>query len=134
MAIIFGVKRFHQYTYGRSFTILSDHKPLEGLLNELKAIPAMASARIQWWALTLAAYDYHIQFKSGESNANADLFSRLPLPDSPTTVPVPGETVLLMEALDASVVEDFGKNFKHWVKYRLHHDVEAVMGSIKCLE
>ncbi len=46
LAIIFGVKHFHQYTYGRNFTILSDHKPLEGLLNELKAIPAMASARI----------------------------------------------------------------------------------------
>ena len=46
LAIIFGVKRFHQYLYGQSFTILSDHKPLEGLLKETKAIPAMASARI----------------------------------------------------------------------------------------
>ena len=27
-AIIFGVKRFHQYIYGRKFTILSDHKLL----------------------------------------------------------------------------------------------------------
>ena len=38
LAIIFGVKRFHQYCYGRKFTILSDHKPLEGLLGESKPI------------------------------------------------------------------------------------------------
>lgn len=27
LAIIFGVKRFHQYIYGRKFIILSDHEP-----------------------------------------------------------------------------------------------------------
>ena len=28
LVVVFGVKRFHQYLYGREFTILSDHKPL----------------------------------------------------------------------------------------------------------
>ena len=28
LAVIFGVKHFHEYIYGRPFTILSDHKPL----------------------------------------------------------------------------------------------------------
>jgi len=28
LAVVFGVKRFHQYLYGREFIILSDHKPL----------------------------------------------------------------------------------------------------------
>ena len=46
LAITFGVKRFHQYIYGRKFSIVSDHKPLQYLLNENKAIPAMASARL----------------------------------------------------------------------------------------
>ena len=47
LAIIFGVKKFHQFLYGHSFTIKTDHKPLEGLLNEKKGIPALAAPRIQ---------------------------------------------------------------------------------------
>ena len=101
LAIVFGVKQFHQYLYGRPFTILSDHKSLEGVFKETAGVPVMASARIQRWELTLSAYDYKIQFKAGD-NANADLLSRLPLPETPTIVPEPTETVLLMEALEAS--------------------------------
>ena len=56
LALIFGTKRFHNYLYGCSFTLYTDHKPLQGLLNQSKAIPTLASARIQRWALTLATY------------------------------------------------------------------------------
>lgn len=34
LAIIFGVKHFHQYIYGRPFVLLSDHKPLMHILSE----------------------------------------------------------------------------------------------------
>ena len=36
LAIIFGVKKFHQYLFGRQFTIYSDHKPLQYLFNETR--------------------------------------------------------------------------------------------------
>ena len=39
LAIVFGVKRFHQFLFGRKFAIVSDHKPLQYLLSEDKAIP-----------------------------------------------------------------------------------------------
>ena len=64
----------------------------------------MASARIQRWALTLSAYDYRIIYKPGKEHANADLLSRLPLPDTITDVPLPGETILLIETLQRSPV------------------------------
>ena len=34
---IFGIKRFHSYLFGHAFTLVTDHKPLLGLLGESKA-------------------------------------------------------------------------------------------------
>ncbi|MDA8002261.1 MAG: Ty3/Gypsy family RNase HI domain-containing protein, partial [Alphaproteobacteria bacterium] len=65
LAIIFGVKRFHLYLAGRKFSIVSDHRPLQYLFAETKPVPAVASAGIQHWALTLSAYDYTIRYKPG---------------------------------------------------------------------
>ena len=81
-AIMFGVKRFHQYLYGRKFSIVSDRNPLQYLLNKTKAVPAMASARLQRWALTLSAYQC-TSYRPGEKTANSDGLSRLPLPETP---------------------------------------------------
>ncbi|CAC5392622.1 unnamed protein product [Mytilus coruscus] len=63
LAVIFALKKFHQYLFDRKFTIYTDHKPLIGLFNENKCIPPMAATRIQRWALTLSAYEYKIVYK-----------------------------------------------------------------------
>ena len=34
LAIVFSLKKFHQYTYGRHVKIQSDHKPLESILQK----------------------------------------------------------------------------------------------------
>ena len=81
--------------------IISDHKPLEHLFSETKATPTLASARIQRWALILGAYDYRIEYKPGPQHGNADMLSRLPLPDTPSSVTVPGETILLLDMLNS---------------------------------
>ena len=52
LALVFGVKKFHKYLYGREFPLTTDHKPLLGLFGERRAIPASASGRVQRWALT----------------------------------------------------------------------------------
>ena len=114
LAIIFGVKKFHQFLYGHPFTIKTDHKPLEGLLNEKKGIPALAARRIQRWALTLSAYEYKISYKAGQTNGNADALSRLPLAEMPNSVPVPGETILLMAHLEGTPVHS--GHINEWTK------------------
>ena len=83
LAVIYGVKKFHQYIYGRHVTIYTDHKPLIGLLGEDKAIPGSASPRMQRWALILAGYEYSLKFKAGKNNEKADCLSRLPLQEMP---------------------------------------------------
>nr|XP_037275891.1 uncharacterized protein LOC119168598 [Rhipicephalus microplus] len=80
LALVFGVVKFRDYLFGNKFTLVTDHKPLTGLLGPDKPIPQMAAARIQRWALLLAAYQYDLEYRKGELNANADALSRLPLP------------------------------------------------------
>ncbi len=79
LSIIFGIKHFHLYLYGRKFLINSDHRPLETILNPKKGIPTLAAARIQRWALLLSSYTYDIKYVKGLDIAHADALSRLPL-------------------------------------------------------
>ena len=81
-SIIFGLKRFRQYLYGRSFTILTDHRPLLALLAPDRQVPVHAAARLQRWALILQSYNYKIQYRNTTAHADADLMSRLPLPQT----------------------------------------------------
>ena len=53
LAITFGVKKFHQYLFGRHFTLVTDCKPLTQILHPQKAIPQLAALRIQRWAMLL---------------------------------------------------------------------------------
>ena len=106
LAIIYAVKCFHQYLYGTHFTLYSDHKLLERLLDEFQQIPPLASARIQRWALTLAAYQYTIKYKPGKSMSTADVLSRLPLQTIlyDSQVPLPGDLRHLLNHLDQAIV------------------------------
>lgn len=82
LGIVFGIKKFHRYLYGRHFELVCDNKPLTLIFGEKKAIPAMAAARLQRWAILLAAYDYSIVHKRGTTICNADFLSRCPIADS----------------------------------------------------
>ena len=79
LARIFEIAKFHKYLYGRECFLQTGHMPLHGLLKEDRTISAMASARIQRWALTLSNYQYTLEYKPGPSIGHADALSRLPL-------------------------------------------------------
>ena len=82
LSLVFGIKKFHQYLFGRKFLLLTDHKPLTTILGPKTGIPSLAAARLQRWALLLSAYRYTIQYRPTRLHGNADGLSRLPLPTS----------------------------------------------------
>ena len=82
LSIVFGIKKFHLYLYGRTFSLLTDHKPLTTIFGPKRGIPTMAAARMQRWALLLAAYSYTIKYRPTQAHGNADALSRLPMPDT----------------------------------------------------
>lgn len=79
LALVLGVSKFCQYLLGKPFTLLTDHKPLVGLFHPDRAVPVMAAARIQRWALQLNAYGYVIKHQQEKDNVPADALSRLPM-------------------------------------------------------
>ena len=78
LAILFGVTKHHQYLFGRTFTLRTDHQPLFTFLVK-KGIPQTAASRLQRWAARLAAYEFSIEFVRSAHNSPADALSRLPL-------------------------------------------------------
>lgn len=72
LAIVWSVKHFRPYLYGRTFTIVTDHKPLTWLFNCKDP-----GSRLVRWRLKLAEYDYKIEYKAGKLNSNADALSRI---------------------------------------------------------
>ena len=96
LARIFGVQRFHSYLFGRHFTICSNHQPLRYLFGENKAVPTLASACIQRWALILSSYSYTMSYKLGSQIPHANALSRLPQDvPTPSTVKTQEEEVFL---------------------------------------
>ena len=98
LACVFGVTRFHTYMFGHKFTLVTDNKAIMSLFDPGRNVSPQASGRIQRWSLKLAMYQYTLQFRPTAQHANADALSRLPLPEKPTSVPLPGELVLLIRS------------------------------------
>uniref|UniRef100_UPI0010A03C36 uncharacterized protein K02A2.6-like n=1 Tax=Podarcis muralis TaxID=64176 RepID=UPI0010A03C36 len=72
LALVAGVKRFHEYLYGRTFDLITDHKPLLGLLAGDRPTPPVLSPRMLRWTVFLAAYHYRLIHRPGKSMGHAD--------------------------------------------------------------
>jgi len=76
LAVVWAAEHFHLYTYGESFTILTDHKPLLGVFKSRK----YTSARIERWRIRLTPYRYELVYRPGKDENNpADYVSRHPV-------------------------------------------------------
>lgn len=72
LAIVWAVKHFRPYLYGKKFFIYTDHRPLIWL-RSLKD----PSSKLTRWRLRLQDYDYEMIHKDGKQNTNADALSRI---------------------------------------------------------
>jgi hypothetical protein len=72
LAIVWGIKHFRPYLYGRKFKIASDHRPLVWIMNVKDP-----GSRLLRWRIQLEEYEYEIVYKKGALNTNADALSRI---------------------------------------------------------
>ena len=122
LALVFALKRFHDYTWGRKFTLVTDHKPLLGLFSPDKPMSVMASGRVQRWALMIQAYNFTLVHKSGKTLGTADGLSRLPVDECHESAPVPAEWVHLLNILDGVPIN--ASQIKDWTRQ------DAILGKV----
>ena len=72
LAIVWAIERLNLYLYGAHFTLITDCKPVEMILNNPMSRPP---ARIERWNLRLQDYDFDIQYIKGLHNPS-DFLSR----------------------------------------------------------
>ena len=74
-------EKFHDYLYGREFSVYTDNNPLTYILGNAKVY-----ATGQRWLATLANYTFNLRYRPGKSNVDADLLSRHPSIEENLTV------------------------------------------------
>ena len=71
LALVWAIKKFQAYLYGREFILETDHQPLK-FINKHK----IDNDRIMRWALGLQPYRYVVRVVKGKDNLIADYLSR----------------------------------------------------------
>jgi len=75
LAVVYGLEKFHHYTYGRHTQVITDHKPLVAITSKpLYTAPK----RLQSLLLRAQVYNYKVSYKPGKDIPVADLLSRAP--------------------------------------------------------
>ena len=65
LGIIFDIKRFYPFMFGRKFTLVTNNKPLAVIINPRNDIPAVGTERIQRWAIYLSGFNYDMMCGTG---------------------------------------------------------------------
>lgn len=64
--------KFYDHLYGRRFSVLTDSNPLKYVMSSAKL-----DATGQRWVSRLAGFEFDVQYRRGQCNANADALSRM---------------------------------------------------------
>ncbi|KAK8785533.1 hypothetical protein V5799_008101 [Amblyomma americanum] len=71
LAVVWAVKHFRCYLYGRKFKLVTDCHPLKWVMSVRDP-----SSRLARWNLHLQEYCFEVEHKSGKTHLNADALSR----------------------------------------------------------
>ena len=96
LAVIFGIKKFEPYLYGRKFVLHTDHHSLKWLMSI-----SDPSGRLARRSLLVQQYDFEICHRPGAAHANADALSRRPY-----TLPSPSISAYDVPGVQTSRVHD----------------------------
>ncbi|CAB3998030.1 Hypothetical predicted protein [Paramuricea clavata] len=99
LAIVYGVEKFNDYTFGRKVTVYSDHKPLESIL---KKPPYREPKRLQGiYDDPSPKYDIEVKYEKDSKMFLADTLSRASIPGDGKSGPE-FETINTMKYLPIS--------------------------------
>jgi len=98
LAAVFGMKQFRHYLLGCSFTLMTDHTPLQWLSAQ------KMEGLLQHWVLAMQEYAFDIVNQKGAENPNADSLSRNPV-SVPHSVAVTSSQPVITD-IQAAQLED----------------------------
>ena len=74
LGVVWRIKKFALYLYGKHFTLQTDHRPLEFL-----KVSKFNNPRIMRWVLALQNFFFRVEHIKGKDNVGADFLSRDPV-------------------------------------------------------
>ena len=85
--VVRSIRRLRRYLFSVFFLIFTDHECLQQISKIDDSKP-----RIERWMEFISVYNYHLSYRRGRDNANADILSRLLI--LPTTEDISGSSAL----------------------------------------
>ena len=113
LGIIWVLKHFYSYLYGRNFMIVTDHCPLKWL-KSMKA-PNNLFGR---WITEIQSYDFDVIHRPGKLRGNADGLSRCPVRDE----------VLVMSKNNLLHLQEEDEGAGEWIDFLINGKLPADEG------
>ena len=122
LAVVFACRKFHQYIYGRSVVIETDHKPLQAISTKpLSQVPL----RLQKMILNVRGYDVEIRYIPGSKQVLADTLSRASVQSDDSGAEEEFKEINLVLSVSDERHEEFQKETK------TDPELQAVLAMVK---
>ena len=122
LAVVFDCREFHQYIYGRSVMIETDHKPFQAISTKpLSQVPL----RLQKMILNVRGYDVEIRYIPGSNRVMADTLSRASLHNDDSGADEEFRAINLVLPFVDECYEEFQKEMN------IDPELQAVLAMVK---